>query len=69
MTDQLTRIERMVNKIVEAAERIEEACNEIKEKMPEEFYDIKEQLGQITEAIRDKSKDAPNYGIGGEINN
>ncbi len=65
MTDQLTRIERMLVKLIESGERLEESTNELKEKLPEQLYDLREELGQIAETVRDKTHDKPNYGIGG----
>jgi hypothetical protein len=66
MTDQITRIERMVSKLLEAAGRIEDVCNQLSERLPEELYDLKEELKQTKESLRDKCHDERNYGIGGE---
>jgi hypothetical protein len=60
MTDQLTRIERLLGKILEKLDGMEQTI----EKFPDEFYDVKGELDHISEVLRDKTRDSKNFGLG-----
>jgi hypothetical protein len=57
----------MLTKALEEIVELKEGVDELRKELPEQLHDLNEELGQIHDSVRDKSKDKKNYGIGGEV--